>query len=575
MPADYSWGEDSGPSGRLVGPDGRHGAPCAHDRWHPVSMRRPLLLVALALATALAVLPAMSVAQEDTPPLVTLEARGAPLVVGQDERIALFVTLARPAELRLYVEDFDGRLVRELFAGSRRAGEMRAGWHGRDPDGARVRSGPYRVVAKARAEGMTERAATWVTVAEQAVYPKAPGLITVAVDPGHGRDYDGAIAADGTREADLNLDIGRRLWRMLQGAGVEVAITRRSDANANEPPRDRTGDGELDNDDDLAARTDLANEARADLFVSIHNNWAVNPAVGGPSTHYFAERPFGTRSARLARLVQEEMVAALDGATDGEWEPHDHGALTYPYYVLRGYDPPRLKRPTQMPGVLSEGLFLSNARELALLKRRHVRAHMAVAYYDAIARYLAGRGAHVGYELVRGPAEPVAPGEATTFTVEVRNQGTQTLVGWRLGADAIGAPARYVGRTGRGREAGVARIPRLAPGETAVVRIEVTPPADAREWMLLFDARDRDGVRASALGSPALQVRLPVLELPRLPRLPHLQTKAFPRPHQPRRSKVSLSLSKGSPDVRRAPLGPSFRSDATTPGREAADRTDR
>ena len=148
-------------------------------------------------------------------------------------------------------------------------------------------------------------------MAERAVYPRRPGFITVAVDPGHGGALSGAVGPDGTREADLNLDIGLRLARMLEGAGVNVAITRTSDAFVNDPPVERTGDGVVDDDDELAARPDVANRARADLFISIHNNIAVNESVGGPSTYYFDERPFGARSARLARVVQDEMLAAL------------------------------------------------------------------------------------------------------------------------------------------------------------------------------------------------------------------------------------------------------------------------
>ena len=67
--------------------------------------------------------------------------------------------------------------------------------------------------------------------------------------------------------------------------------------------------------DELAARPDLANEARADLFLSIHNNTAVNTSVGGPSTLYFDERPFGGRNARLATVIQEEMLAAYEAAS--------------------------------------------------------------------------------------------------------------------------------------------------------------------------------------------------------------------------------------------------------------------
>ncbi|MGD8485763.1 MAG: N-acetylmuramoyl-L-alanine amidase [Chloroflexota bacterium] len=478
-------------------------------------MRRMLLPPASVLALLLVVLPSFALAQGAAPsadggngPLVTLTVRDSLLVPDEGNRVVASVSLAEPAELRLRVVDFDGRTVRELFKGNRPAGRMTEGWFGRDAAGAPVPVGPYRLVATASADGVTERSEAWITVADGAVYPRAPELITIAVDPGHGGDYDGAVAPDGTREADLNLDIGLRLARMLEGAGVNVVITRTTDGHVNEPPRDRTGDGVIDGDDELAARPDLANGARADLFLSIHNNTAVNRSVGGPSTFYYDDRPFGDRSARLALIVQQEMLEALAGSVNGSWQPYDHGALVYPYYVLRSYDPPRLRRPTQMPGVLSEGMFLSNERELRLLQRPAVRAAMATAYYRAIARYLSGRGTHVGYRLVTEPEGLVESGQTVRYAVEVRNQGTEAIRGWRLSVNAVGAPARYVGRIGRGKLVGEARIPRLEPGDTTVVEVEVTAPAEAREWMLVFDARAGNGKRAAQLGSPALQVRL-------------------------------------------------------------------
>jgi len=289
-------------------------------------------------------------------------------------------------------------------------------------------------------------------------------------------------------------------------------MTRTTDGHVNEPPTDRTGDGVVDDTDELAARPDLANTARADLFISVHNNIAVNESVGGPSTFYYDDRRFGDRSARLARIIQDEMVAALGDTDTGSWEPYDHGALIYPYYVLRGYDPPRLRRPTQMPGVLSEGLFLSNERELRLLKRPMVRQAIAVAYYDAIAKYLARRPSHVGYELLAGPTESMA-GERVSFEVEVRNQGNEPMRGQRLAAVAFPAPSRYIGRVRSGLSVGQARIPRLEPGESAALSVEVTAPEPAeglavQDWMVLFDAWDRDGRRAAHLGSPILQARI-------------------------------------------------------------------
>jgi N-acetylmuramoyl-L-alanine amidase len=473
-------------------------------------MRRLLPVFALIIGLLITSVPTAVLAQVSDPPLVTLDIDDGLLIVGEGGKVDAVVRLAEPVDLRLRVVDYDGRTVRVLHDGPAASGEMGEGWFGRAVDREWVPRGPYRIVAAATAaDGRVERDEAWVTVADRAVYPLAPHFITVLVDPGHGGEFSGAVAEDGTREADINLDIGLRLARMLEGAGVNVVITRSTDAEVNTPPEERTGDGVIDIDDDLAARPDLANEARADLFLSIHNNFAVNTSVGGPSTLYFDERPFGGRSARLARIIQEEMLAALDEAVGGDWEPHDHGTIIYPYYVLRGFDPPRLRRPTQMPGVLSEGLFLSNPFELRQLKRPAVRAAMADAYYDAIGKYLARRGDHVGYTLVEGPPGPVAPGSEVTYRIEVRNHGTDTIRGWRLKARAVDAPTRYVSRIRDAVEVGQSEIPRIEAGKSRVIELTGTAPGPG-DWSLLVDARDRDGRWAAELGSPILQTRLSV-----------------------------------------------------------------
>jgi N-acetylmuramoyl-L-alanine amidase len=448
-------------------------------------------------------------------------------------RIMARVWLDSPADLRLRVLDADGRTVRELFAGHRAGGSLSRSWDGRDEDGRIVPEGPYRIAASSvavppaqddrpaakadppAAESVGQVAGAWVTVADRRVYPPRPGFITIAIDPGHGGLIDGAVGRDGTREADLNLDIGLRLARMLEGAGVAAVVTRTSDSHVNEPPLDLTGDGLIDETDELAARPDVANRARADLFIAIHNNTAVNESTGGPSTFYVEERTFGHRSARLARAIQEAMVAAIGRISAGDWLPYDHGALIYPYYVLRDYDPPRLLRPTQMPGVLSEGLFLSNPRELRLLKQPRVRQAMAVAYYHAIAEYLAGRESHVGYASVASSIDALR-GETVAVEVEVRNQGTEPMRGWRLAVSAVPAPSGSVGRPGGGQRVGERRIPFLAPGRRVRLDVQVTAPEPAQPWTLLFDATDPDGRRASELGSPPLEVQLTTVE-PALP----------------------------------------------------------
>jgi N-acetylmuramoyl-L-alanine amidase len=482
---------------------------------HRSASSRLAQLVFAVLLLPLSLAPVSALAQEDGESEMTLEVRGSPLLSDMSGRpIDVEVTLDGPAHLRLWVTDFEGRHVRELFEGTRRAGTLTRDWQGRDEAGDPVLAGPYRIMALATAdddEGVLAENMAWVTVADRAVYPVRPGLVTVLIDPGHGGSADGAVGADGTREADLNLDIGLRLARMLQGAGVGAVLTRSTDSHVNEPPTDRTGDGLIDETDELAARPDLANLAQADLFIAVHNNIAVDESVGGPSTFYFDERTFGDRSRLLARLIQAEMVAALSGVASGDWQPFDHGALIYPYYVLRDYDPPRLIRPTRMPGVLSEGLFLSNPRELRLLRQPRVRQAMAVAYYEAIGRYLARRGSHVGYRLIEAPGGALA-GETVTLRVEVRNQGSEPMRGWDIVVGALPSGSPSVGRARSGGTLGRQRIPSLSPGESAEVDIVLTAPAHGARWTFLVDAEDATGARTSSSGSPMLTYPVQILE---------------------------------------------------------------
>ncbi len=446
-------------------------------------------------------------------PAVSLELSGS-LLRAQPPGPALTVRVTLPvrAWLRVRVVDFEGDPVRVLVDGERGPGTLERRWRGRDRSGRRVTAGAYRIEAVAvpigaAADAVAGRAEAWVTVASRPIYPPDPGVITVVVDPGHGGPFDGAVAPDGTREADLNLDIGLRLARMLEGAGVNVILTRDSDRQVNWPSSDRTFDGVVDVTDDLAARADLANAVRADLFIAVHNNLAVDRTTGGPSTYYSDERTFRDRAARLARTIQSRMVDALEAVGSDEWQPYDHGVLSYPYYVLRDHDPPRLLRPTRMPGVLSEGLFLTHPQELRLLKQARVRQAMANAYYEAIATYLERRGSHVGYALVEAPAEADAGG-TVELEVEVRDQGTTTLRGWRLEVGAQPAGSEALARSQAGPSLGGRRIPALDPGEVRRVRLTVTVPISPGAWVLVVDALDRSGARASRSGSPVLEVPL-------------------------------------------------------------------
>ena len=109
------------------------------------------------------------------------------------------------------------------------------------------------------------------------IYPANPGAIVIAVDPGHGGRYPGAVR-DGFLEKDFNLAIALQLQQMLERAGVQVVMSRTTDRALDEPRTDHNGDGLFNRYDDDLLRTDSKNLARADVAVHVHNNANVDPA---------------------------------------------------------------------------------------------------------------------------------------------------------------------------------------------------------------------------------------------------------------------------------------------------------
>jgi N-acetylmuramoyl-L-alanine amidase len=438
---------------------------------------------------------------------------------GVREKATFSVELTQSATLSITVLDFDGAVLRTLLPDEDRGvGVHRFAWNGRRATGARVAEGPYRFRAEATAldadsPGGVSTAEALVTKARKLIYPVRSKAIVVAIDPGHGDVYSepGRYAADGTHESEINLDIGLRLRAMLHGAGVRTVTTRTTQVGANTPEWDRNGDGEVGYLDELAARPDIANAGRADLFISIHNNLADDPDVGGPSVHYRRDRIFASESFRLAEAVHANMLARLDlYRTDTWWPSRSHGILSkYAYYVLSPYTLPERPRPSLMPGVLSEGLFLTHPYELSLLKRARVRQSMAAAYYDAVARFVAGRELAARYSARVDPGTGSA-GEPLEYRLRVVNNGMTAAKGWRLEARVVPAVPVYDGGVERGVLVGSAPVPALSRGGAADVSLVVTAP-DPGEWLVKFDVILPDGSYLSDRGIVALQLPLSIV----------------------------------------------------------------
>jgi len=181
--------------------------------------------------------------------------------------------------------------------------------------------------------------------------------IIVAVDPGHGGSDPGAIAkSNGLKEKDITLDVGLKLQKLLQAAGFEVVMTRSTDVYVG-----------------LGERARIANNAMADIFVSVHYNSAESTAAGGAEVWFFSSSQDGER---LASLIQEELVKSF--ANTGVTGRNRGIKTTSKFIVLK---------ETLMPAVLTEGAFLSNPDEAALLATDEFRQKQAVAIYSGIAKY--------------------------------------------------------------------------------------------------------------------------------------------------------------------------------------------
>lgn len=218
---------------------------------------------------------------------------------------------------------------------------------------------------------------------------------TITLDPGHGGAEVGSAGA-GLAEKNANLAIGHRLRRLLQETGYRVVMTREDDRRVYTLPDNQVTAPNSVTRADLQARIDVANQARADVFVSIHNNGSSDPGQSGTEVWYDPQRPFGTLNLVLAREVLAALVAEIRaaghpvvdrGVKDDTYFRNFNGRY-YPIFVL---GPPRETptptRATQMPGILGETLFMSNPREAQLLTTGEMQEAIARGYLRGIQQY--------------------------------------------------------------------------------------------------------------------------------------------------------------------------------------------
>lgn len=125
-----------------------------------------------------------------------------------------------------------------------------------------------------------------------------PALDLVVIDPGHGGPDYGARGPSGVLEKDVVLEVSKRLGPALEREGFRVLYTREADAFVS-----------------LPERTELANRARAGLYLSIHANASSDPGVRGAET-YFLSLNASDEEARQVALTENRVFDRPDAAAD-------------------------------------------------------------------------------------------------------------------------------------------------------------------------------------------------------------------------------------------------------------------
>ena len=424
---------------------------------------------------------------------------------GPRSRTTLRVQLGGSARLRVEVLRFGGSRVRILARDIRRGpGTWSFPWDGRDADRRLQPDGPYRFrVSLASGDGrvVVDR---WTAKAPHRPSVPAPGSIVVAINPGHGGSDPGATSGR-LEEADINLDIARRVARMLQASGIRVVMTRTTDRDVNRPAVDVDGSGSIEHHDELVARLDVANLARADLTLNIHNNATACHCGSGTQTFVDSRRPWGSRSAALGRAVQRAMVRRLRAFEGGGWRVHDRGLGSGTYVSLGGV---RIAgaRPSLMPAILGESLYVDHPGDRSRLASPAVRTAIAAAYYDGVVAWLGQRRIAVRYSGLEAPAT-AGPGAIVSVGVRLQATGHDALEGWHLEARLVRAVAVLDGSGTRGRLVGSVGLARLAAGQVRDIDLAIELPLETGDWLVKLDLV-RGDTRLSRNGIVQPQLRM-------------------------------------------------------------------
>jgi len=217
------------------------------------------------------------------------------------------------------------------------------------------------------------------------------GLRTIVVDAGHGGEEDGAHGQAGTLEKTVTLTVARRLKAALEARlGARVILTRDSDQTVG-----------------LDERAALANNNKADLFISLHANASVRPAMSGAEVFYLSLAEYGEQAQRVAHGESESLPVFGGGTRDIEvilWEMAQARYIERSALLAQTIEaglrarvpmspraiqqaPFRVLVGANMPAVLVEMGFISNPQQEKQLASDEFQSAVVQALVESIVRF--------------------------------------------------------------------------------------------------------------------------------------------------------------------------------------------
>lgn len=185
--------------------------------------------------------------------------------------------------------------------------------------------------------------------------------VVIVVDPGHGGEDPGKVGINDVLEKDLNLQIAKKVKKLLEEAGIKIVMTRTND---------KVPDAKKE---DLNQRVQLINETKPKLALCIHQNSYPDEKIKGAQVFYHTITP---EAEDVATIVQEQL-RTVDPTNTRQIKENDT------YFMLKN---------SQVPTIIVECGFLTNPDEAAKLTQEDYQDQIAQAICEGVVKWLNGDG---------------------------------------------------------------------------------------------------------------------------------------------------------------------------------------